>query len=57
MVLILVKTEGLGCRPSLIILKIKTLRSLLSPIRVNTNGRFSTGDNYSLLNVEDFGLS
>jgi len=39
---ILIMIEGFGCEPSLILLKIETLQSLLFPIRVNTDGRFST---------------
>jgi len=56
-VLILVKTEGFGRKPSLIMLKIETLRSLLYPIRVNTNERFSSGDDCSLSNTEEFGFA
>jgi len=53
---ILVKTKGFGREPSLILLKTETLRPLLSPIQVNTEGRFSTEGDCSLSNTEDFGF-
>jgi len=45
------KDRSLCRAPSLILLKIETFQSLLSPIRVNTDGRFSTWDDCSLSNT------
>jgi len=53
---ILVKTNGFGPKPSLILLKTETVRSLLSPIRVNTDGCFSPKGDCSLSNTEEFGF-
>ena len=55
-ILILIKTEGFSRGTSLILLTTKNLRSLLSLIRVNIYGQFSTRDDCSLLNTEDFGF-